>query len=325
MKTKFYTLFCVTLSFFIFSQVGINTTDPKTTLQIDPKVSNTTPTVEGIIIPRLTGDEIFNMPMVDGDLMEANLVYATEEASTANQIDHGINLKGKGFFYWDEDVWRTIDNASVTTTVNNIWAQIKPMNFVYGDNNDFPEGGSIFTAPRHPDLKLLNVNFGNTIAGQDDDLIIENNPLPDPNNSAASFVMWNNTTKTIQIPSQLLGYAIGITLSLKYEPATANVEASRVAAYTGNIQTTASGLAVLPVVSTNPLDTVDKIKDLYFKRNTVDGTYVRDELIMNPIIVTQKIIDYGIKIFVGSGTNNKAHNYYEPVLTVNYGVVNTQQ
>lgn len=54
-------IFSVTLS---AQYVGINTTEPKTSLQIDAK--NLTTSISGLVIPRLTGDEIYNMPITTG-------------------------------------------------------------------------------------------------------------------------------------------------------------------------------------------------------------------------------------------------------------------
>lgn len=288
--------------------VGINTAEPKTSLQIDAKDPATK--ISGLLIPRLTGDEIYGMPIPTGADLESTLVYATSAASTANQTGKGEFLKGKGFFYWDGTAWVSIDTS--TTTINEIWAMVKPMNFVYGDNTQYVSPTYPFTVPNHPNVKHLAVDFG---AG---DLMIENNPLPtdDPNDDPANkFVMWNSTTGTIMVPEQLLGYAIGVTISLKYVPASSNSEASRVTAYTGNAIVDSNGIYQSGGT---------KIKDLFLKRNPVNGEYIRDELVMNPIIVTQEIINHGIKIFIGSG-GNQSHNYFEPVITVNYGLVNVAQ
>lgn len=300
MKRILFFGICLILAHSIQAQVGINTTAPATTLEIVAKSPATH--VEGILIPKMTGDEVFNMPILPAT-NEANLVYATTAASPANQTGVGVNLTTRGFFYWDGTVWVSIANN--TTIINNILALVKPMNFMYGDNNNFPQGGAYFEAPHTPDLKLLNPVFGN--AGGTADLMIANNPL--------NVEMWNNATSTINVPQQLKGYAITINVSLKYAQVSSNALSTRLAAYTGT-----------PVIDSTTgyyESGGTKLKDLFFKINSSSGfAYVRDELVLAPVIVTQEIIDHGIKLFIG-GTGNTHIRYFEPIISVDYGVVNT--
>ena len=300
MKKKYYFLFTSLLMSGVSAQVGINTTSPSTTLEIVG--SSPATKVEGLLIPKLTGDQIFNMPILPAT-NEGNLVYATSAASPANQTGVGVNLEGKGFFYWDGSVWVTVDTSS--TTINNVLAAVKPMNFVYGDNNNFPEGGTAFQAPPATALRLLNPQYGN--AGGTPDLMIENNPL--------SVQMWDNATSTIKIPAQLKGYALTVNVSLKYPRTASNSSSTRLVAYTGTVTTGPTGLYVSGGT---------KIKDVFFKQNSSSAlfTYVRDELVLSPIIITQEMLDHGIKVYLGD-TGNSPTNYYEPILTVDYGVVNT--
>ena len=297
---KMYLLFTSLLVSGVNAQVGINTTAPSTTLEIVG--SSPASKVEGLLIPKLTGDQIFNMPIMPAT-NEGNLVYATSAASVANQTGVGINLKSSGFYYWDGTVWVTVDKNS--TTINNVLAAVKPMNFQYADYNDFPEGTSTpFIAPQATALRLLNPKYGNT--GGTPDYMLENNPL--------GVTMWDNLTSTIRIPAQLKGYAITVNLSLKYAQVNSNSLSTRMVAYSGNAVTNSSGLYVSGGT---------KIKDVFFKQNPSSGfPYVRDELTLSPIIITQELIDHGIKIFLGS-TGNTPTNYFEPILTVDYGVVNT--
>ncbi len=80
----------------MFSQVGINESNPSTTLQI--KGISPATKVEGLLIPKFTGDEIYDMPIATTTGNESNLVYATSAASVANQTGRGENLKGRGFY-----------------------------------------------------------------------------------------------------------------------------------------------------------------------------------------------------------------------------------
>ena len=110
------------------AQVGINTTTPTTTLQIDGKDVATK--VAGLIVPRFTGDEIFNMPIsvaqgyaAASNANYSNLVYATSAASVANQTSTGRGefLTTSGFFYWDDpgQKWRRLFVASSSASGND--------------------------------------------------------------------------------------------------------------------------------------------------------------------------------------------------------------
>ena len=178
------------------------------------------------------------------------------------------------------------------------------MNALLNDVNTYVYNSTPFSAPGSSKLKLFDCDYG---SGDD---IFLNNPLSAaPNN----FVIWDNVYKRINVPQQLLGYSITVNISLKYQQTTSNSEASRFVAYTGN--------AVVNT-STGNYTGGRKIKDLMFKKTkTSSFPYVRDELVLSPIIVTQEIIDHGIILYIGSGDNSPL-NFYEPALTIDYGVVN---
>jgi hypothetical protein len=180
------------------------------------------------------------------------------------------------------------------------------MNILLNDVNTYAYPGSPFTAPGTPKLRLFDCDYG---VG---DFIITNKPLyTAPNN----FVIWDNVNKKINVPQQLLGQTMTINISLKYEQTTSNSDASRFVAYTGNAVYSASAGTVTVTGGT-------KIKDLMFKKTKTSGfTTVRDELVLSPIIITQEIINNGIKLYLGSGDTSSI-SFYEPVLTIDYGVVN---
>ena len=153
-------------------------------------------------------------------------------------------------------------------------------------------------------MRLFDCDYG---AG---DFIIINNPLSTaPNN----FVIWDNVYKKINVPQQLLGQTITINISLKYQETTSNSDASRFTAYTGN--------AVYNATAGTVTDGT-KIKDLLFKKTKTSGfTTVRDELVLSPIIINQEIIDNGIMLYLGNGDTSSI-SFFEPILTIDYGVVN---
>ena len=268
-----------------FSQVGINTTEPH-----ESSVLHLNSSDKGFLLPYFNITNLnLKSPVISPTIAEGLLAYNTNTTT------------GKGIYYWDGSKWSGLGQVNFTNIYNSV---IKPMNALLNDVNTYVYNSTPFSAPGSPKLKLFDCDYG---SGDD---IFLNNPLSAaPNN----FVIWDNVNKRINVPQQLLGYSITVNISLKYQQTTSNSEASRFVAYTGN--------AVVNT-STGNYTGGRKIKDLMFKKTkTSSFPYVRDELVLSPIVVTQEIIDHGIILYLGSGDNSPI-SFYEPVLTIDYGVVN---
>lgn len=81
MKRNLLILSTLALSGFAFGQVSINNIAPKATLDVTARATDAT-TAEGIIAPRLTGDQILAKDaMYDTDQTGA-LIYATSAVTT---------------------------------------------------------------------------------------------------------------------------------------------------------------------------------------------------------------------------------------------------
>ena len=269
-----------------FSQVGINTTEPH-----ESSVLHLNSSDKGFLLPYFNITDLnLKSPVISPTIAEGLLAYNTNTTT------------GKGIYYWDGTKWSGLGQVNFTNIYNSV---IKPLNAVLNDMDTFPYLINAMVAPPSPGLRRFDCDY----SAPGDDIII-NNPLSGaPNN----FVIWDNVNKRINVPQQLLGYSITVNISLKYQQTTSNSEASRFVAYTGN--------AVVNT-STGNYTGGRKIKDLMFKQTkTASFSTVRDELVLSPIIITQEIIDFGIILYLGSGEN--AHiDFYEPVLTIDYGVVN---
>lgn len=269
-----------------FSQVGINTTEPH-----ESSVLHLNSSDKGFLLPYFNITDLnLKSPVISPTIAEGLLAYNTNTTT------------GKGIYYWDGTKWSGLGQVNFTNIYNSV---IKPLNAVLNDMDTFPYLINAMVAPSSPGLRRFDCDY----SALGDDIII-NNPLSGaPNN----FVIWDNVNKKINVPQQLLGYSITVNISLKYQQTTSNSEASRFVAYTGN--------AVVNT-STGNYTGGRKIKDLMFKKTkTSSFPYVRDELVLSPIVVTQEIIDHGIILYIGSGDNSPL-NFYEPVLTIDYGVVN---
>ena len=269
-----------------FSQVGINTTEPH-----ESSVLHLNSSDKGFLLPYFNITDLnLKSPVISPTIAEGLLAYNTNTTT------------GKGIYYWDGTKWSGLGQVNFTNIYNSV---IKPLNAVLNDMDTFPYLINAMVAPPSPGLRRFDCDY----SAPGDDIII-NNPLSGaPNN----FVIWDNVNKRINVPQQLLGYSITVNISLKYQQTTSNSEASRFVAYTGN--------AVVNT-STGNYTGGRKIKDLMFKKTkTSSFPYVRDELVLSPIVVTQEIIGHGIILYLGSGDNSPI-SFYEPVLTIDYGVVN---
>lgn len=285
MITKIYSLIIGFFSIMLFGQVGINTDTPN-----ESSILHLNSNSRGFLLPYFNISDLNSKaPVTAASAAEGLLVYNTNTST------------GKGIYYWDGAKWSGLGQVNFTNIYNSV---IKPLNTVLNDVNTYAYPSTPFTVPGSPKLKLFDCDYGTG------DVIITNNPLSAaPNN----FVIWDNTNKKINVPQQLLGQSITINISLKYQETTSNSDASRFVAYTGNATYSASAGTVTGGT---------KIKDLMFKKTKTSGfTTVRDELVLSPVIITQEIIDNGIKLYLGSG-DTSAISFYEPVLTIDYGVVN---
>ena len=269
-----------------FSQVGINTTEPH-----ESSVLHLNSSDKGFLLPYFNITDLnLKSPVISPTIAEGLLAYNTNTTT------------GKGIYYWDGTKWSGLGQVNFTNIYNSV---IKPLNAVLNDMDTFPYLINAMVAPPSPGLRRFDCDY----SAPGDDIIINNTLSGAPNN----FVIWDNVNKRINVPQQLLGYSITVNISLKYQQTTSNSEASRFVAYTGN--------AVVNT-STGNYTGGRKIKDLMFKKTkTSSFPYVRDELVLSPIVVTQEIIDHGIILYLGSGDNSPI-SFYEPVLTIDYGVVN---
>lgn len=134
-----------------YSQVGINNTSPKATLDINAKTTDGS-MAEGLIAPRLTGDQIKAADGKFGSDQKGTLVYATAAVGTAST--QTINITSAGYYYYDGSLWQKISNtnagnwaltgnagtaastAAIGSAVNNNFAGTTDANdFVLASNN----------------------------------------------------------------------------------------------------------------------------------------------------------------------------------------------
>ncbi|MDR6457423.1 hypothetical protein J2786_000516 [Chryseobacterium vietnamense] len=97
MKTKLLPIAVLFISTLGYSQVGINTTTPQSTMDIAAKNSIGTSTlVDGLLIPRVDRQRAVNMASVQ----PSTLIYVNNIA-TGSAIGQGSNIDSIGFYYFD--------------------------------------------------------------------------------------------------------------------------------------------------------------------------------------------------------------------------------
>ncbi len=119
----------------IYSQVGINTPSPESTLDIRAKNHlGAVTSTDGILVPRV------NAINVNG-LVNGQLVYLVADAGSFT----------KGFWYWNGSIWASIGNSSFTgDTTNDAWLNDTTNNLVKlgtkADGSTVREAGTEFVA-----------------------------------------------------------------------------------------------------------------------------------------------------------------------------------
>ena len=97
MKKNTFILLAMLSSGFAYSQVGVNTPDPKATFDIIAKNSTgTTTSAEGILIPRVDRERAQSMTNIE----TSTLIYVNS-ISTGTQTGLTVNVDDVGYYYYN--------------------------------------------------------------------------------------------------------------------------------------------------------------------------------------------------------------------------------
>ncbi|MEF9479147.1 hypothetical protein ACR1PO_03400 [Chryseobacterium sp. RRHN12] len=116
MKTKFTQLTAILISGLSFAQVGINTTSPKTTLDVSATrdtsgvITNNTQTF-GLQAPRLTRAELTANTATYGSNQTGALIYITD-VTGGDTAGQRVNVTAMGYYYFDGTVWQRLTQAT---------------------------------------------------------------------------------------------------------------------------------------------------------------------------------------------------------------------
>ncbi|CAA7193742.1 fibrobacter succinogenes major paralogous domain-containing protein [Chryseobacterium potabilaquae] len=148
----FYMLFGATA----FGQVGVNTISPKATLDVTAKNTDGS-TAEGVIVPRLTGNQLFaaiasNVYSMD---QHGSMVYVYEPADLDKQTGQTQNINDFGFYYFDgyENRW---DKLGSVGTIYRTDGTLTSSRHVTMDGNNLGfTGGRIGMGTSSPDPSAI--------------------------------------------------------------------------------------------------------------------------------------------------------------------------
>lgn len=140
----------ISISSLMFSQagrIGINTPNPKATLDITAKTDGTS-AAEGLMIPRLTGDQIQTMTASIQPGTESLMIYAT--AVPASPTAKVSKITQPGYYFWNGNGWESMVSSNIYTADGSITTPLAARNVdLNGKNLVFSGNGSvgIGTAP----------------------------------------------------------------------------------------------------------------------------------------------------------------------------------
>ena len=87
-------------TFYAHAQVGINTTSPSTTFDVSK--SSVATVADGVLVTRISGDELKAKDANYGNNQDATFVYVTSIATTTSPKTS--NIRTPGFYYYDNTI-----------------------------------------------------------------------------------------------------------------------------------------------------------------------------------------------------------------------------
>ncbi|MFC3161213.1 hypothetical protein ACFOEQ_24700 [Chryseobacterium arachidis] len=103
MRTTFTVVMAAVLSNFAYAQVGINTANPITSLDVVAKNGDGS-TAEGILPPRMTGDQLQAGDSQYTNAHAGTIVFVTLPVTSATSKT--ININSQGLYYFDGNIWQ---------------------------------------------------------------------------------------------------------------------------------------------------------------------------------------------------------------------------
>ncbi|GAA3976684.1 hypothetical protein GCM10022246_31230 [Pedobacter ginsengiterrae] len=199
MRNIFTTVFLF-ITYFAYAQTGIGTITPRATLDIISKPADLS-VVDGIIAPRLTGNELKNKDNIYGNNQNGTLVFATSPASPSTPKT--IEVVKSGYYYYDAtaEKWLAFKSSADNQTITNVISN--PINTITSTVNGIT---STTSAVNSVSNSVSNTNFLTTTVNG-----INSTPVAVKNIYNSDGTLTGNRTITMEGNGLRFGSATGDT------------------------------------------------------------------------------------------------------------------
>lgn len=131
---------------YMIAQVGVNTTAPKVTLDVVGTPGDTQKT-DGVIVPRITGEQLKNKDNLYGSDQDGTIIYVTQPLTNTTTSSRTVNVLRKGYYSFNS-----------TKGTSGEWVKM------FYNSPDILAGGTAGSA--HPGAAvILSSTDGNTSVG----------------------------------------------------------------------------------------------------------------------------------------------------------------
>lgn len=122
MKTTLTVVMASVLSNLAFAQIGINTANPIASLDVSAKMRDGS-TAEGILPPRLTGEQMKAADAKYSDMHAGTIIYVTAPVSSITSKT--VNVNSPGLYSFDGKIWQKMMQGDEKTVSIKIAGDIK--------------------------------------------------------------------------------------------------------------------------------------------------------------------------------------------------------
>ena len=122
-----------------FSQVGINTTAPKATLDVSVNTQDISQ-ADGIIPPRVTGFQLKSKDHLYNSEQTGTIVYVNEPLSSEDTTIKTGAVRKVGYYYFDGATWKSFENGTLEEVVEKGNYTPKYITFIGSTNSPLRDG-----------------------------------------------------------------------------------------------------------------------------------------------------------------------------------------
>lgn len=124
-KKSFLSIIVLLIYNTVYCQIGINTTSPQSTLDINAKNPTGTATqTDGILIPRVDRQRAQNMSTV-----ETSTIIYVNDYTTGSQTAKARNIDASGFYYYNGSAWEKINKTLLSYPIGSITQSFKSADY----------------------------------------------------------------------------------------------------------------------------------------------------------------------------------------------------